>query len=98
MRPIQLLVCLLAILAMPLASAQQTLNNDSVIRMVKMGFQEDMIINAINRSPGTYDTSTDGLVALKNARVGDKVVSAMVSRNSVVAPASAAPKVMLPAS
>jgi hypothetical protein len=93
MQPIQLLVCLLAILAMPSASAQQTLNNDSVIRMVKMGFQEDMIINAINRSPGTYNTSTDGLVALKNARVGDKVVSAMVSRNSVVAPASAAPTV-----
>lgn len=91
MHPIQLLVCLLAILAMPSASAQQTLNNDSVIRMVKMGFQEDMIINAINRSPGTYDTSTDGLVALKNARVGDKVVSAMVSKNYVVAAAPTVP-------
>jgi hypothetical protein len=65
-------------------------NNDSVIRMVKMGFQEDMIINAINRSPGTYDTSPDGLVALKNARVGDKVVSAMVSKDSVAAPTPAA--------
>jgi hypothetical protein len=88
-RLIQLFVCLLAILALPSALAQQTFNNDSVIKMVKMGFPEDMIINAINRSPGTYDTSPDGLIALKNAGVGNRVVSAMVSKTSEPPPSPA---------
>jgi len=49
----------------PLLLAQQTLNNDCVIKMFKMGFPDDMIVNAINRSPGTYDTAADGLIALR---------------------------------
>lgn len=73
----------------PLVLAQQTLNNDSVIKMVKMGFPQEMIINAINRSPGTYDTSSDGLVALKNAGVGSNVVSAMVLKGTARVPSSA---------
>jgi hypothetical protein len=60
------LVAIAVFAVFPLLLAQQTLNNDSVIKMVKMGFPEDRIVNAINRSPGTYDTSVDGLNALKN--------------------------------
>jgi len=78
----------------PLLLAQQTLNNDSVIKMVKMGFPEDMIVNAINRSPGAYDTSVKGIVALEKAGVGTKAVSAMVLKDTPPAqpsaPASAA--------
>jgi PEGA domain len=85
-RHLQVFVCLLAFMTLPLAFAQQTFNNDSVIRMIKMGFSEDTIVNAINHSPGAYDTSVDGLIALKTAGVGDKIVSAMVSKSSVVAP------------
>ena len=73
----------------PLVLAQQTLNNDSVIKMVKMGFPQEMIINAINRSPGTYDTSSDGLVALKNAGVGSNVASAMALKGTARAPSLA---------
>ena len=73
----------------PLVLAQQTLNNDAVIKMVKMGFPQEMIINAINRSPGTYDTSPVGLVALKNAGVGSNVVSAMVLKDTARVPSSA---------
>jgi hypothetical protein len=68
------------------APFQQTLNNDSVIKMVKMGFQETMIIDAINRSPGAYDTSTHGLIARKNAGVGSKAISAMVARQAASGP------------
>jgi hypothetical protein len=73
----------------PLLLAQQTLNNDSVIKMVKMGFPQEAIINAINHSPGTYDTSPDGLVILKNAGVGSNVLSAMVLKGMAPAPSSA---------
>ena len=51
----------------PLLLAQQTLNDDSVIKLMKAGVSEDVIISTINRSPGSYDTSVDGLIAMKNA-------------------------------
>jgi PEGA domain len=88
----KILVAIAVFTVFPLLLAQQTLNDDSVIKMAKMGFSEDMIVNAINRSPGTYDTSADGLTALKNAGVGSKVVSAMVAKQSTPAlPAASAP-------
>jgi hypothetical protein len=59
---------------------QQTLNNDSVINLMKAGFSEDVIISAINRSLGAYDTSVDGLIALKNAGITNKEISAIVAK------------------
>jgi hypothetical protein len=72
-----------------LLTAQQALNNDSIIKMVKAGLSDDLIITTINASPATFDTSTDGLIALKSAGVSDKVVAAMVTKSA--APAAAAP-------
>jgi hypothetical protein len=62
--------------------SQQTLNNESVINLRKAGFSEDVIISAINRSLGAYDTSMDGLTALKNAGITDKEISAIVAKAS----------------
>jgi hypothetical protein len=59
---------------------QQTLNNDSVVNLMKAGFSEDVIIAAINRSQGAYDTSVDGLIALKNAGITNKEISAIVAK------------------
>jgi hypothetical protein len=59
---------------------QQTLNNDSVVGLMKAGFSEDVIISAINRSLGAYDTSVDGLIALKNAGITNKEISAIVAK------------------
>jgi hypothetical protein len=69
----------------PLLVAQQTLNNDAVVKLVKAGLSDDLIVSTINASPGTYDTSANGLIALKSAGVSDKVVSAVVLK----APATA---------
>jgi hypothetical protein len=59
---------------------QQTLNNDSVVSLMKAGFSEDVIISAINRSQGSYDTSVDALAALKNDGITDKEISAIVAK------------------
>jgi hypothetical protein len=59
---------------------QQTLNNESVVNLMKAGFPEDVIISAINRSLGAYDTSVDGLIALKNAGITNKEISAIVAK------------------
>ncbi|MGD0800214.1 MAG: hypothetical protein ABR906_02745 [Terracidiphilus sp.] len=62
----------------PLAFAQQTLNNDSIIKLVKAGLSDDLIVTTINAQPGSFDVSTDGLIALKSAGASDKVVAAIV--------------------
>jgi hypothetical protein len=71
--------------------AQQSLNNDSVIKLVKAGLSEDLIVSTINAQPGAYDTSTDGLIALKGAGASDKVVAAIVAKAAGSGPAAAAP-------
>ena len=55
-------------------AAQQVMNNDSVIKLVKAGLSDDLIVTTVNSSPGAYDTSADGLIALKSAGASDKVV------------------------
>jgi hypothetical protein len=86
--------CLLAALFFGFASllsAQQMLNNEGVIKMIKAGLSEDVVAAAVSSSPGTYDTTADGLVALKSAGATDKIMAAIVSRASgVAAPAAAA--------
>jgi len=63
-------------------TAQQALTNDSIIKLVKAGLSDDLILSTINASAGTYDTSADGLIALKGAGVSDKVVAAVVVKGS----------------
>jgi len=79
-----LMVVLLAIC--PLAFAQQALNNDAIIKLVKAGMSDDLIITTINAQPGNFDVSTDGLIALKTGGASDKVVSAIVLKASAAPP------------
>lgn len=86
------LACLFLLLGPPLW-AQQSMDNASVIKLIKAGLSDDLIITAINSSSGTYNTSADGLIALKKAGASDKVVAAIVvkaSGTSATQPASAA--------
>jgi hypothetical protein len=81
----------------PLAFAQQVLNNDSIIKMVNAKMSDDLIVNTINAQPGNYDTSTDGLIALKTGGVSDKVVSAIVAKANRFIRNASAPKLNSPA-
>lgn len=89
MRKIILGILVLALC--PLAFAQQPLNNDAVIKLTRAGLSDDLIITTINANAGAFDTSTDGLIALKKAKVSDKVVSAIVLKASGAAGSAAAP-------
>jgi hypothetical protein len=82
----------LAFLAIcPVLFAQQAMNNDAIIKLAKAGLSEDVIITTINASPGTYDTSATGLIALKSAGVTDRVIAAIVVKSSGAAAPSPAP-------
>lgn len=75
----------------PLLVAQQALNNDAVIKLVKAGLSDDLIVSTINDSAGAYDTSADGIIALKTAGASDKVVAAIVSKASAPKPVAVTP-------
>ena len=75
----------------PLLVAQQALNNDSVIKLVKAGLSDDLIVSTINASAGSFDTSTNGLIALKTAGASDKVVMAIMLKGNSNSAASATP-------
>lgn len=73
-----------------LMAAQEALNNDAVIKLVKAGLSDDLIVDTINASPGKYDTSADGLIALRSAGADSKVISAVLMKSAGGAPAPAA--------
>ena len=84
---------LLAVLLLPFCSfltAQQALNDDAIVKMAKAGLSDELIVTTINASPGAYDTSKDGLIALMAAGVSDKVVAAIVLKSASSAPAPVA--------
>jgi hypothetical protein len=70
----------------PLLYAQLALNNEAVIKLVKAGLSDDLIITTINMMPGSYDTTPDGLIALKSAGASDKVVGAIVTKAAAAPP------------
>ena len=72
----------------PLLVAQQSMNNDGVLKLIKAGLSEDLVVSTINGSPGQYETSADALIALKSGGATDKEISAIVLRSSGVSPAA----------
>src|ERR1700677_824871 len=85
------LVALLFLAFTSFLTAQQALNNDSVIKMVKAGLTDDVIVATINANPGAFDASPDGLIALKQAGVSNRVIDAIVAKSTFSTPDSAQP-------
>jgi hypothetical protein len=73
-----------------LVVAQQTLTNDSVLKLVKAGMGDEVIINTINTQPSNFSLDTDNLIALKTGGASEKVIAAMLLKNTGSAPALAA--------
>jgi hypothetical protein len=72
---------------------QQPLTNDSILKLVKAGMGDDVIINMVKTQPSNFSLGTDDLIALKSGGVSQPVISAMLMKNSnpTPAPAVAAP-------
>jgi len=85
------LTCFVLLLC-PVLFAQETLTNDAVLKLLKAGLSEELVVTTINSSPGHYDTSANALIALKKAGAGDKVVGAMILKASGSTAASAETK------
>jgi hypothetical protein len=62
------------------ATKAPAMNNDSVVKMVKAGLGDDLVIQTINTQPGQYVTDADALVKLKTAGVSDRIITAMINK------------------
>ncbi len=61
---------------------QQPLNNDSIVKLAEAGLSDDLIVQSINSQPGKYALSANDLIQLKQDGVSEKVIAAMIARNS----------------
>ena len=64
------------------AFAQDEMTNDEVISLTKAGLSSSIIVGKIKTSKTSFDMSTDALIKLKQAGVGDDVVGAMLEAKS----------------
>jgi len=91
----------LVLLAPGALLSQEVLTNDSIIKLVKSGIGEQIIVSMIRSQPGNYTTGADAIVALAKAGVSDKIIAEMIAKKSGSAPTpapTAAPPVAADAS
>jgi len=84
----------LVLVAGPCTAQQlsKRMTNKDVIEMVQLGLPDDVIIDKIQTAGETaFDTSVAGLKALKEAKVSNDVIRAMVHPHATGAPAVAVP-------
>jgi hypothetical protein len=62
--------------------AQETINNQSIIKMVQARVSRDLIIDKIKASPSQFNMSTNGIIELKMANVPDPVIDEMMLASS----------------
>ncbi|MFN7926206.1 MAG: hypothetical protein U0Q16_39270 [Bryobacteraceae bacterium] len=70
----------LASLLAVFAGAQDTLTNDTIIKLWKAEMSEDFIANAIKTNNGSFTMSSSDLMKLKDAGVSDKIIEMMFVR------------------
>lgn len=75
------LLSAIAVGILAFVQAQEPLTNDAVIKMVKGGLSEDIVVSFVKTQPAKYVLSPDQLIAMKAAGIPDKVVAAMVEKN-----------------
>ena len=77
---IRMMLAMVLVMCGVRAGAQVALENNDVVKMAKAGLGEGVILSVIERQPGTYDVTPDGLVALKAAGVTDREIAAMTAK------------------
>ena len=77
------LILIVFCLASSVASAQEeAMTNEEVVSLATAGLNSSVIVNKIRTSKSNFDTSTDALIKLKKAGIGDDVINAMLEAKS----------------
>jgi hypothetical protein len=75
----------------PAKSAAAAMTNQDVIKLVKAKVPEDLIVAKIKQSKTRFDTSVDGMVALKEAGVSDSLLAVMMNPGTPTSGSSSSP-------
>ena len=78
-----LVVSQAAVPMVPQVVTHGAMANDAILKMVKSGLGDGLIIRVIQSQPGEYSTSPDDLVSLKLAGVPETVLGAMVAKTTL---------------
>ncbi len=78
----------LFILAAIALLAQDVFTNESVVKLVKSGMSETLILNVLRQTPANYDLGADRLVELRNSGVSEKIIAVMLEKSTGKAPAA----------
>lgn len=84
------LFCML-LLALPLLVVAAPMTNDDVIKLVRSGLSEATILQAIQGADPYFDTSSDGLIRLKQGGVNDRIIQQVLAKQSSTPAAAPAP-------
>lgn len=69
------------LILLPLALlAQEALTNEGVLKLVKAGLSEDLVVNAINDQPASFVLGANEIVLLKEGGVSEKIIRAMMAK------------------
>lgn len=60
------------------AQGKRPLTNDDVIKLVKSGFTDDVIVAMIEANDSAFDVSISGMTSLKDAGISSSVMAAML--------------------
>jgi hypothetical protein len=82
------ILALMAVCAMASVRAADV-SIDDVINLSQRNLAEDVIVAAVEASPGAYNLSADDIIHLKEAKVSDKVIAVMIRHHQGVARAGA---------
>lgn len=75
------ILILLFTLTFFITKAQETITNESIVEMVELGFDNEMIIDKINSTDVEFDVSISELSKLKKAGVSTNVISLMMKKS-----------------
>jgi hypothetical protein len=66
-------------IVLAMLTSDEILTNDAIIKLVKVGINEDVIIAKIQESLCSFDLSVDGMVALKESGVSDRLMAVLMN-------------------
>lgn len=61
--------------------AQEILTNDTIVRLLRAGTGESIILSMVDERPGRYTLAADAVIELKHAGASDAVIAAMMRRS-----------------
>jgi hypothetical protein len=83
MKRFQILSIVVLLSLLPLSSyGQDTLTNDAVVKLVKAGLSEELIVGMVSSQPGKYQTGANEVIALKRQGISDRIIAEMIKKNA----------------